>query len=45
VIRGQILCEIYVTARLVTPAGLLVAEDEEEGLLPPALPEVPAYKK
>ena len=36
---------IFVTARLVTPAGLPVAEEEEEGLLPPALPEVPAYKK
>jgi general secretion pathway protein D len=37
---------IFVTARLVTPGGLpLNAEEEEEGLLPPALPEVPAYKK
>jgi len=36
---------IFVTAHLVTPAGLPVAEEEEEGLLPPALPEVPAYKK
>jgi type II secretory pathway component GspD/PulD (secretin)/tetratricopeptide (TPR) repeat protein len=36
---------IFVTARLVTPAGLPVNEEEEEGLLPPALPEVPAYKK
>jgi len=34
----------FVTARLAT-AKLLVAEEEEEGLLPPALPEVPAYKK
>ena len=38
---------IFVTARLVTPGGLPLnaAEEEEEGLLPPALPEVPAYKK
>jgi general secretion pathway protein D len=36
---------IFVTARLVTPAGMPLAEEEEEGLLPPALPEVPAYKK
>ena len=36
---------IFVTAHLVTPAGTLVNEEEEEGLLPPALPEVPAYKK
>jgi general secretion pathway protein D len=37
---------IFVTARLVTPGGQpLNAEEEEEGLLPPALPEVPAYKK
>ena len=36
---------IFVTAHLITPAGTLVAEEEEEGLLPPALPEVPAYKK
>src|SRR5205809_6640205 len=36
---------IFVTARLVTPAGLPLNEEEEEGLLPPALPEVPAYKK
>src|SRR5256886_12889923 len=35
---------IFVTARIVTPAGVPLAE-EEEGLLPPALPEVPAYKK
>jgi len=35
---------MFVTARIVTPAGLPVAE-EEEGLLPPELPEVPAYKK
>jgi general secretion pathway protein D len=33
---------IFVTARLVTPAGLPVSE---EGLVPPELPEVPAYKK
>jgi general secretion pathway protein D len=35
---------IFVTARIVTPAGLPLNE-EEEGLLPPELPEVPAYKK
>ena len=36
---------IFVTARVITPAGLPLNEEEEEGLLPPALPEVPAYKK
>ena len=38
---------IFVTARVITPAGLSFnnEEEEEEGLLPPALPEVPAYKK
>jgi general secretion pathway protein D len=36
---------IFVTARIITPAGLPLNEEEEEGLLPPALPEVPAYKK
>jgi general secretion pathway protein D len=38
---------IFVTARLVTPGGLPlnVEEEEEEGLQPPVLPEVPAYKK
>ncbi|PYJ77259.1 MAG: type II and III secretion system protein [Verrucomicrobia bacterium] len=39
---------IFVTARLVTPAGqpLNPTEEEEEGLLqPPVLPETPAYKK
>jgi general secretion pathway protein D len=38
---------IFVTARVVTPAGLAfnAEEEEEEGLLPPALPEAPAYKK
>jgi general secretion pathway protein D len=38
---------IFVTARVITPAGLAFnnEEEEEEGLLPPALPEVPAYKK
>jgi general secretion pathway protein D len=35
---------IFVTARIVTPAGIPLNE-EEEGLLPPELPEVPAYKK
>src|SRR5262249_12761323 len=36
---------IFVTARIVTPAGIPLNEEEEEGLLPPELPEVPAYKK
>jgi general secretion pathway protein D len=38
---------IFVTARLVTPGGLPLnaTEEEEEGLQPPVLPEVPAYKK
>ena len=37
---------IFVTARLITPGGLpLNVEEEEEGLQPPVLPEVPAYKK
>jgi general secretion pathway protein D len=36
---------IFVTARIVTPAGVPLSEEEEEGLLPPELPEVPAYKK
>ena len=38
---------IFVTARVITPAGLAFnnEEEEEEGLLPPALPEAPAYKK
>ena len=38
---------IFVTARVITPAGLAFnnEKEEEEGLLPPALPEVPAYKK
>jgi type II secretory pathway component GspD/PulD (secretin)/tetratricopeptide (TPR) repeat protein len=35
---------MFVTARIVTPAGLPLNE-EEEGLVPPELPEVPAYKK
>jgi general secretion pathway protein D len=35
---------IFVTAKIVTPAGVPLNE-EEEGLLPPELPEVPAYKK
>jgi type II secretory pathway component GspD/PulD (secretin)/tetratricopeptide (TPR) repeat protein len=35
---------IFVTAKIITPAGLPL-EEEEEGLLPPELPEVPAYKK
>jgi len=36
---------IFVTARIITPAGIPLNEEEEEGLLPPELPEVPAYKK
>jgi general secretion pathway protein D len=36
---------MFVTARIITPAGVPLADEEEEGLLPPALPEVPAYKK
>jgi general secretion pathway protein D len=35
---------IFVTARIVTPAGVPLNE-EEEGLLPPELPEASAYKK
>src|SRR5262249_28388168 len=30
---------MFVTARIITPAGLPLNEEEEEGLLPPALPE------
>jgi general secretion pathway protein D len=36
---------IFVTARLITPGGLPLNIEEEEGLQPPVLPEVPAYKK
>jgi len=38
---------IFATVHLITPGGLPVnpGEEEEEGLLPPVLPEVPAYKK
>jgi general secretion pathway protein D len=36
---------IFVTARIVTPAGIPLNEEEEETLLPPELPEIPAYKK
>jgi general secretion pathway protein D len=38
---------IFVTARLVNPAGQPVnqAEEEEEGVEPPVLQELPAYKK
>ena len=35
---------IFVTAKIITPAGIPLNEEEEE-LLPPELPEVPAYKK
>ena len=30
---------MFVTAKIVTPAGLPLNEEEEEGLLPPELPE------
>src|SRR2546421_9175405 len=36
---------IFVTAKIITPAGVPLNEEEEEGLRPPELPEVPAYKK
>jgi len=37
---------IFATVRLLTPGGLPVnAEEEEEGLQQPLLPEAPAYKK
>ncbi len=36
---------MFVTARIITPAGVPLNEEEEEGLLSPELPEVPAYKK
>ena len=38
---------IFVTARLVNPAGQPVnqTEEEEEMVEPPVLPEIPAYKK
>jgi type II secretory pathway component GspD/PulD (secretin)/tetratricopeptide (TPR) repeat protein len=36
---------IFVTAKIITPAGVPLNEEEEECLLPPELPEVPAYKK
>src|SRR5437773_1904715 len=36
---------IFVSAKIITPAGVPLNEEEEEGLLPPELPEVPAYKK
>ena len=35
----------YVTAKIITPAGVPLNEEKEEGLLPPELPEVPAYNK
>jgi general secretion pathway protein D len=35
---------IFVTARKVTPLGQ-AAEEQEEELQPPVLPEIPAYKK
>jgi general secretion pathway protein D len=40
---------IFVTARLVNPAGQAVnqteEEEEQETVQPPILPEIPAYKK
>ena len=38
---------IFVTARLVNPAGQLInqTEEEEEAVEPPVLQEIPAYKK
>jgi len=38
---------IFATVHLITPGGLPVnpTEEEEEGLQPPVLPEVPTYKK
>ena len=36
---------IFVTAKQMTAYGAPVEEEEEEGLVPPELPEVPAYKK
>jgi general secretion pathway protein D len=36
---------IFVTAKQMTAYGAPVEEEEEEGLMPPELPEVPAYKK
>src|SRR5438067_9585354 len=36
---------IFVSAKIITPAGVPLNEEEEEGLLPPELPEVPAHKK
>jgi hypothetical protein len=35
----------YVTAKIITSAGVPLNEEEEEGLLPLELPDVPAYKK
>jgi general secretion pathway protein D len=36
---------IFVTAKIITPAGVPLNEEKEEGLLPPELPEVTAYNK
>jgi general secretion pathway protein D len=36
---------IFVTARLVNPAGQPVNVSDEEEVIPPELPEVPLYKK
>jgi len=35
---------IFVTAKIITPRSIPLNEEEEGGLLPPELPEVPAYK-
>jgi hypothetical protein len=37
---------IFVTAHLLSPAGQVIEQtEEEEELQPPVLPEVPMYKK
>jgi len=39
---------IFVTAHLLSPAGQVITQEEEEetqGLQPPVLPEAPYYKK
>src|SRR4029079_7487782 len=38
-------CMCYATAKIITPAGLPLNEEEEEGLLPPELPEVPCVQE
>src|SRR5207249_757296 len=39
---NMVMCD---STRIITRAGAPVNEEEEESLLPPELPEVPAYKK